>query len=185
MDEEVLHPWCTEGNMVEFAHELLCLLHLERVAVRSPGGLEEGYGVGDEFQWDSEGQSVEVEDETQYSVHWCDKELVQLAPIDGVLVECHVGLTEQDEDCFDAGSNGLLGLTDISDVEINVVLNVDTMRCRCWGAVGVGDALVDRIMDGPCECGAFLAAKGMAPLDLIKDGTVLQDQGGVKEEALG
>ncbi len=50
--------------MVEFACELLVLFYLEGAAVGSPGGPEEGYGVGDELLWDADGQLAEVKDES-------------------------------------------------------------------------------------------------------------------------
>jgi hypothetical protein len=61
--KEVLHPGCIEGNVVELAPELLCLVDLEGATVGSPGGPEEVDVAGDELRRDADGHLVEVKDE--------------------------------------------------------------------------------------------------------------------------
>ena len=103
----------------------------------------------------------------------------------GLLVECCVGFTKQDEDCFDTHCNGWFEPADVGDIDIDVIVNIDTVRCRCWVAVCIEDALVEGIAKGPCELWPFLPMKGSAPLDLVENGIVLCYQRGVKEEAFG
>jgi hypothetical protein len=109
----------------------------------------------------------------------------QLVPGDQVLAEHRVGFTKQDEDCLDTRCNGLFELPDIGSVEIDVIVDVDAMRCWCRFAVYVEDALVEGIAKGPFEPWPFLPAKGAAPLDLDENGVMLCYQRGVEEEAFG
>jgi hypothetical protein len=153
--------------------------------VRVPGGPEEVDSAGDELWWDADAHSAEVKNEAKDPVNRCDKELVQLVPGDRVLAEHSIQVADQDEDCLDAGINGLLELADIGDIKINVVVDVDTMRCWCGVAVGVKDALVEGIAEGPRKPGPFLTANGAASLDRVQDGAMLCNQRGIKEEAIG
>ena len=73
----------------------------------------------------------------------------------------------------------------VCHIEVDVVVNVDTMWCRGGVALGVKDAFVQRVAKGPCERMPLLSIDGTAPFDLVKDGAVLCDERGVKEQSLG
>jgi hypothetical protein len=73
----------------------------------------------------------------------------------------------------------------VSDVKVDVVIDIDTVWG--WGGVSlvVKDALVECVAKSSCESRSLLATKGTAPLDFVKDGAVLRDQRGVEEQPLG
>jgi hypothetical protein len=55
-----------------------------------------------------------------------------------------------------------------------------------WGGVSlvVEDAFVERVTKSSCETRTLLAIDGTTPLDFVKDGAVLCNQRGVKEQSL-
>jgi hypothetical protein len=47
----------------------------------------------------------------------------------------------------------------VSDIEVDVVIDADTVWCCCRVAVGVEDALVECVAKGPFESWPFLPAE--------------------------
>lgn len=79
-----------------------------------------------------------------------------------------------------AGGNGLLEPANVSDIEVDFVVNIDAVRCPCGCSGGVED-----VAEGAGEDRSSRAAQGAAPLDLVEDHLVFVHQGSFVEESFG
>jgi hypothetical protein len=73
----------------------------------------------------------------------------------------------------------------VGHIEVDVVVDVDTLWRQGGVSLGIKDAFVQRIMKSSCEMRPLLAVDRTAPFDLVEDGAVLCYQRGVKEQPLG
>ena len=87
----------------------------------------------------------------QDPVDWGYEQFVELVPRDGVLPEQRVGLAKQDEDSFDAGGDGLLKAAGVGDIDVDVIVDIDSMWSRCWLPKGIQDTWVESIVEGVDE----------------------------------
>ena len=72
----------------------------------------------------------------------------------------------------------------VGDIKVDVVISVDTVG-RWYGvAVWIEDALVEGFAEGPREPWLIPPGEGAAPLDVVEDGVMFCDQGGVEEYPL-
>jgi hypothetical protein len=94
---------------------------------------------------------------------------MELVPGDQVLAECRVGFAKQDEDGFDAGSDGLLEPAYVCDIKVDVIVIIDAVGHQCKVVIFIKDALVEGLAEGACELWVPLAMQRAAPLDLVKD----------------
>lgn len=75
---------------------------------------------------------AQVESETKDADDQNRKHLEELVPGYGVLEARWVGCPKKYEDCLDAHGSGLLKVGSVSNIEVNVIIDVDVVRCRCW-----------------------------------------------------
>lgn len=79
-------------------------------------------------------EAVQVESEAKDAVDSGHEHLEELVLGYGVLVMHWVGCLKEYEDRFDACGGGLLEVGSVSNVEVNVIVNVDVVQHRCWVA---------------------------------------------------
>jgi hypothetical protein len=154
--------------VVELARELLGLFDLEGVPVGSPCRQEEVDGACDKVWRGADCHLAEVEDEAEDPVHKSDEELVGLVPRNWILKQCGVGLPDQHEDGFDASGDGLFKSAFVGDVEVDVIVDVDTVWSRSGFSTLVEEALVEGIAEDPCESCCFLPLSEWHQLILLR-----------------
>ena len=94
---------------------------------------------------------VQVKDEAQNHVDRCNEEFVELVSRGGVLPEHGVGSAEQYEDNLNAGGNCLLKAASFDDIDLDVIIDIDSVWTRSWVPRSVLDIRVESIMEGAAE----------------------------------
>ena len=177
-------PWGSVANVAKAPSESLELWYAEFFAPVVPMSLEDGDCGANVLQGGLDGHGSRVDDLAQNQVSKCNRHLLHFLKGYGVLAKVQVGLAQEDENCLNAGSNGLFNAFSVKQLGVEVVIDI-----KCVWRVFRYAILVhhSRVLGAPASGGVFglPAAQGWVPLEAVEVFSVLGTQGLVLEEGVG
>ena len=145
-----------------------------------PCDLQVVNGAMDELLWGAEVHMASVYVLSWYFVHGIYHHFLHFVKADWILLDMQVTMSQENENGFNAGSNGAFHMISVVDFEIEIIIHIKMMR-YVGGKTGGGiDTMVDAVTF--CWCVASVAAKEMTPLKLNQVTTVFCLEGVLGKE---